>query len=122
MIAPPAAAYLLTKQLSTLLWLSALLGAVSALLGFFVGYFLDIAPTAPIASAAGGLFLLTVFLAPQQGLISRWRHHSHQRHQLFQHLLLQRLEDSNHVQDQGTSPLQLANSATWSRTNSSLRH
>lgn len=50
MIAPPAAAYLVTTRLHSLLFVSALIGAASAFIGFYASLSLDVAPTAPIAS------------------------------------------------------------------------
>jgi manganese/zinc/iron transport system permease protein len=71
MIAPAAAANLLSDRLSWMFVLSALLGVVAALLGVALSQPLSISPAGPISSIAGFLFLLIVFFAPKRGLIAR---------------------------------------------------
>jgi manganese/zinc/iron transport system permease protein len=71
MIAPAAAANLLSDRLSWMFVLSALLGVVAALLGVALSQQLSISPAGPISSIAGFLFLLIVFFAPKRGLIAR---------------------------------------------------
>ena len=71
MIAPPAAAYLWTHRLGLMVVLAAGLGLVSAVLGFALGYVLDIAPNGPMASMAGLIFLVSLAVAPRRGLLAR---------------------------------------------------
>lgn len=86
MIAPPAAACLLTKRLSATFVISALLGMVSATLGIVVSQWLAISPAGPIASMSGVVFLLVVCFAPGQGLVSRWRTRKRQQLMLREQL------------------------------------
>jgi manganese/zinc/iron transport system permease protein len=95
MIAPPATAFLLTRRLGVMLAISSTIGVISSVVGFWLGMGLDIAPTGPIASVAGMLFLLTVFLAPRQGILAKWRRRRSQRADLFQQLLLARLDSDD---------------------------
>lgn len=83
MIAPPAAANLLTSRLSTMMLISGLLGAVGAALGVWLGLALEIAHTGPIASVAGMIFLAIVLLAPGKGLVSKWILVQRQRKELL---------------------------------------
>ena len=88
MIAPPAAAYLLSDRLSGLLVISAAIAVVSSIAGFYLGMGLDIAPTGPIASTAGVVFLLTFALAPKRGFIAAWATRMQQRRDTIDCLLL----------------------------------
>ena len=110
MIAPPATAFLLTRRLGVMLVISSLLGVTSSVLGFYLGLWLDISPTGPIASLAGAIFLLTVVFAPGQGVLAKSRRRSLQRADLFQQLLLARLDndDKNWVKNET-----LAGAVAW---------
>lgn len=72
MIAPAAAANLLSQRLWKMFVLSAILGTMSAILGVALSQQLTISPAGPIASMAGLAFLIVVFFAPRRGLIARW--------------------------------------------------
>jgi manganese/zinc/iron transport system permease protein len=76
MIAPPAAAYLLTEKLGRMIVISALLGIVGALAGFWAAYALDVSIAGSMATMAGVIFLLVFLFSPQRGMIvlSRLRH------------------------------------------------
>jgi len=110
MIAPPATAFLLTRRLGIMLVISSTIGVISSVIGLYLGLWLDIAPTGPIASVAGMIFLLTVLLAPRQGVIAKFRRRGIQRAYLFQQLLLARLDgdDKNWVDNDA-----LANAVAW---------
>lgn len=71
MIAPPSAAYLLTHRLSTMLWLSALIGVIAALGGYWVARLFDTNISGAMATMSGVIFLLVLVFAPDQGLIAR---------------------------------------------------
>ena len=71
MIAPAAAANLLSQRLGKMFILSAILGTISAIAGVTLGQQLNISPAGPIASIAGFVFLIIVFFAPRRGLISQ---------------------------------------------------
>ena len=102
MIAPPAAAYLVTTRLHSLLFVSALIGAASAFIGFYASLSLDVAPTAPIASSAGFVFLLILFLSPQNGfIVTQWGHWRRNRETL-ECLVLQWIQDG--LQERSTFP------------------
>lgn len=91
MITPPAAAYLLTDDLKKMLAISAVLGTASAIGGFYLGLWLDVAPTGPMASVSGAIFLIVLFLAPRRGLLARRRRRTAQQRELQEHLVLAQL-------------------------------
>ena len=83
MIAPAAAADLLSRRLAWMFVLSAVLGTMSAVLGVAVSQQLSISPAGPISSMAGLAFLIIVFFAPSRGLIAKWVSRRQRRHQLL---------------------------------------
>jgi manganese/zinc/iron transport system permease protein len=88
MIAPPAAAYLLTDRLPVMLGLGALIGVGSAISGYFVAYLLNASIAGSMATMAGIIFVVVLFLAPSRGLLSRWRRLRRQRAQFAAEALL----------------------------------
>ena len=79
MIAPPAAAYLLTDRLPVMLALSVLVGVASAIAGYWVAHWLDVSIAGSMAGMAGVAFGLAVLLAPQRGVVSLARRRLRQR-------------------------------------------
>ncbi|WP_310991655.1 metal ABC transporter permease [Aequorivita marina] len=70
MIAPAAAAYLLTEDLKKMIWLSVFFGVLSAVSGYWVANWLDASIAGSIATTLGVIFLLVYLFAPKKGLIS----------------------------------------------------
>lgn len=89
MIAPAAAANLLTDRLSRMLVVSGVLGGVMATVGVALSLKLEIAPAGPIASMAGLAFLVIVIAAPRKGLLAQWRVRKKQRKLLLNALKLE---------------------------------
>ena len=79
MIAPPAAAYLLTDRLSRMLIYSALIGIFSAISGYWLAHFLDASIAGSMATMTGISFLTVYLLAPERGLIAQARRRRGQR-------------------------------------------
>lgn len=69
MIAPAAAANLISSRLSHIFVLSAILASLAAASGVWIGDQLSMAPTAPIASIAGFIFLAIAFFWPMSGIV-----------------------------------------------------
>lgn len=88
MIAPPAAAYLLTDRLLVMMGLGMLIGVGSAISGYFVAYLLNASIAGSMATMAGVIFVFVLFLAPERGLISRWARLRRQRTQFAAEALL----------------------------------
>lgn len=79
MVGPPAAAYLLTDRLSRMLALSVLIGAASALAGYWFAAWLDVAIAGSMATMVGVAFLLVYLFAPERGLIATAARRARQR-------------------------------------------
>ena len=79
MIAPPAAAYLLTNRLSRMLLYSAALAAAGAMGGYGLARITDANIAGAIATVLGVLFLFVFLLAPERGLLAQARRRGRQR-------------------------------------------
>lgn len=87
MIVPPAAAYLLSDRLGRVIWLSALIGALSAVSGYWLARWLDASIAGSMAGAAGALFGLVLLFAPERGLIALARRRARQRVEFARQML-----------------------------------
>lgn len=88
MIAPPAAAYLLTDRLPRMLALSVAIGVLSAVLGFALARVLDASIAGSMATMTGMAFLLALLFAPERGLVRKWLRRRQQRRQFAGEMLL----------------------------------
>ena len=70
MIAPAAAAYLLTANLKKMLLLSVLFGVTSAISGYWFAHWLDASISGAMTTMLGVLFLVVYLFAPTKGLIA----------------------------------------------------
>jgi len=70
MIAPPAAAWFLSRHFSHFLILAVLIAVVSSVAGFYASREMSVAPTGPIAATSGCAFLLALLFAPRVGLLT----------------------------------------------------
>jgi len=71
MIVPAATAYLLTHRLKAMIGLAALIGALSAILGYYLAVAVDTSIAGAITTVAGLLFGLALIFSPTQGVIAR---------------------------------------------------
>ncbi len=69
LITPAATAYLLTQRLSTMIFTSAFIGALSSVMGLYFSFRYNLTSGAVIVLAATVMFLLAFFFAPKQGLL-----------------------------------------------------
>ncbi|CAG0936665.1 Manganese transport system membrane protein MntB [Thermoflexales bacterium] len=74
LVTPGAAAYLLTRRLSSMMIVAALIGAVSSVVGLYLSFYLSVASGAAVVLTATLLFLLAFLCAPARGLLPRWWH------------------------------------------------
>lgn len=79
MVAPPAAAYLLTNNLSRMILFSVLIGVASAIGGYWAAHLVDASISGSMATTAGILFVLTFLLAPERGIAAIARRRRRQR-------------------------------------------
>jgi manganese/zinc/iron transport system permease protein len=71
MIVPAATAYLLTHNLKVMIGLAALIGALSAVAGYYLAVVVDTSIAGAITSVAGLLFGLVLIFSPTQGVVAR---------------------------------------------------
>ncbi|MDX1439709.1 MAG: metal ABC transporter permease [Rubricoccaceae bacterium] len=87
-VAPPAAAYLLTDRLPVMLGLSALIGVAGAISGYWLANVLDASIAGAMATMAGVLFLLAFAFSPERGLVAQAQRRVRQRHEFARRMLL----------------------------------
>lgn len=102
LIAPAAAAYLLTERLSHMMALSVLLGAVSAVVGYYASAFLDVSIAGMMAVAVGVIFVLALLLSPSRGLVAAALRRRRNRRSFSRGLLLSGLDAlGGHATEEG---------------------
>jgi manganese/zinc/iron transport system permease protein len=87
MIAPPITAYLLTDSLSRMIGLSLIVGAASAVAGYWLAYVLDASIAGSMATAVGVFFGLALLFAPEKGLVALGMRRARQRWEFAQIML-----------------------------------
>ncbi|MBW3655851.1 MAG: metal ABC transporter permease, partial [Gemmatimonadetes bacterium] len=87
MIAPPAAAYLLTDRLPRMIGLSVAIGVASSLSGYWMSYLFDVSIAGSMATMTGVAFGLVFLLAPERGLLALARRRARQRWEFAQTML-----------------------------------
>jgi len=88
MVGPPATAYLLTDRLDGMMGLSAGIGVLNALLGYWGAHLLDASIAGMMATTTGLVFGCTVLAAPERGLIAQWRRGRRQRRAFAEQVLV----------------------------------
>lgn len=80
LILPAATLYLLTDSYSLLLWGGGVLGAVGAVLGLYLSYWLNLPSGPTIVLVLGAVFLGAYLFSPKYGILARTRrtHHLHE--------------------------------------------
>ena len=97
MIAPAAAAYLLTTDLKKMLALAISFGIFSAILGYWVAHWLDASIAGSITTVLGVVFLIVYLFAPSKGIIAVMYREKQQRTEVS--LLTFLLHLKNHDED-----------------------
>jgi manganese/zinc/iron transport system permease protein len=69
LVVPAATAYLLTDSLIKMLFISVLIGVLSAILGYVLASYLDSSIPGAMTTALGGLFMLAFLFAPHYGIL-----------------------------------------------------
>src|SRR5512146_2245215 len=70
LVTPAATAYLLTRRLLPMMFISALLGALSSVIGLYLSYYVNVVSGAAIVLTATAFFLVAFLFGPRQGV---WR-------------------------------------------------
>jgi ABC-type Mn2+/Zn2+ transport system permease subunit len=73
LVTPPAAAYLLTRRLPVMMLVSAGIGVVSAVVGLYASYYLNVSSGGAIVLVATAIFILAFIFAPRDGIAWRLR-------------------------------------------------
>ena len=116
MIAPAAAAYLLTDRLSHMLIYSALIGVFSAISGYWVAHFFDASIAGSIATMTGVSFLAAYLLAPERGLLAQARCRRTQRTEFALTMLTMHIahHTATHEVEQENQVMRLNEHLKWS--------
>ncbi|MGX7024363.1 metal ABC transporter permease [Vagococcus hydrophili] len=69
LVTPAATAYLLTDRLSVMIFLSSLIGGISAVVGLFFSYSYNLASGATIVLTTAVFFIIAFIFSPKQGFI-----------------------------------------------------
>lgn len=69
LVTPAATSYLLTRRLWPMMLVSALIGAVSSLVGLYLSYYLNIVSGSAIVLTATAIFLLVFIFQPRRGVL-----------------------------------------------------
>lgn len=73
LVTPAATASLLTRRLPVMMVLSAIVGALSGVIGLYLSFYANIASGPAIVLVCTLFFLLAFVFSPHRGLIQRWR-------------------------------------------------
>jgi manganese/zinc/iron transport system permease protein len=93
-IVPAASAYLLTERLSIMIGLSVAIGAITAIVGYFIAVTLDVSIAGAMATTTGIGFGLTWLLAPKRGLLIQWSKRSRQRDEFAADLFMLHISEN----------------------------
>ena len=85
---PPATAYLMTDKLSRMLILSAVVGSVNAVGGYWLAYLFDVSIAGAIATVTLLVFGSVFLVIPSRGLIAIARRHARQKWEFAQTMLV----------------------------------
>ena len=85
---PPATAYLMTDKLSRMLILSAVVGSVNAVGGYWLAYLFDVSIAGAIATVTLLVFGSVFLCVPNRGLIAIARRHARQKWEFAQTMLV----------------------------------
>ncbi len=116
MIAPAAAAYLLTKDLKKMIVLAVIFGVFSAISGYWVAHWLDASIAGSITTVLGVLFLAVYLFAPSRGIIAVLYREKQQ--QIEVSLLTFLLHLRNHTEEQERHVNHLNEHINWQKVRS----
>ena len=85
---PPATAYLMTDRLSRMLILSAIIGSVNAVSGYWMAFLFDVSIAGAIATMTLLIFGFVFLVVPNRGLIAMARRHARQKWEFAQTMLV----------------------------------
>lgn len=71
LVTPAATAYLLTRRLAPMMFISAGIGAFSSIAGLYASFYINVASGAAVVLVATLIFLIAFLFAPERGIV--WR-------------------------------------------------
>ncbi|WP_179334095.1 metal ABC transporter permease [Winogradskyella costae] len=105
MIAPAAAAYLLTTDLKKMLALAISFGIFSAIFGYWVAHWLDASIAGSITTVLGLVFLLVYLFAPSKGIIAVMYREKQQRTEVSLLTFLLHLKNHDELEERHVNHL-----------------
>lgn len=105
MIAPAAAAYLLTTDLKKMLVLAITFGVFSAISGYWFAHWLDASIAGSITTMLGFLFLIVYLFAPSKGVIAVMYREKQQRIEVSLLTFLLHLKNHNELEERHVNHL-----------------
>ena len=72
LITPASAAYLLTRRLPSMMMLAALIGSLSAIIGLYASFYMNLPSGPAIVLVETGVFILVFLFSPRRGPIRTW--------------------------------------------------
>lgn len=105
MVAPPAAAYLLTTDLKKMIALACFFGVFSAISGYWMANMLDASIAGSIATMLGLVFLMIYLFAPSKGLIAVLYREKQQRREVSLLTFLLHLKNHAEVEERHVNHL-----------------
>ncbi|NMB55975.1 MAG: metal ABC transporter permease [Leptolinea sp.] len=69
LVTPAASAFLLTNRLSRMMFISAVIGVISSVLGLYVSYYISIASGSAIVLVSTLIFVITFLFSPRKGIL-----------------------------------------------------
>jgi len=82
LIVPPVTAYILTNNLKLMLLITAAIGVLISIVGYYLAAAIDGSIAGAMSTIAGGVFLLALLFSPLQGVLTRrWRKSRQGAHQ-----------------------------------------
>ncbi|MEJ6791633.1 MAG: metal ABC transporter permease [Lacinutrix sp.] len=105
MIAPAAAAYLLTTDLKKMLALAISFGVLSAISGYWFAHWLDASIAGSITTMLGLLFLIVYLFAPSKGIIAVLYREKQQRTEVSLLTFLLHLKNHNELEERHVNHL-----------------
>ncbi len=73
LVTPGATGYLLTRRLPVMMLVSAVVGALSSVIGLYISYYANVASGAAVVLTATAFFLLAFFFSPRRGVLTTLR-------------------------------------------------
>lgn len=120
LITPASTALLFYNQLRKVLFFSGFLGFLSAVLGFILAVLLDSNPGPMMVLVAGLIYGISVFFAPEKGLIQKWRLQRQHEHKVWQEDIIKWLVKNNNIANHSIPDLSKALDISYHKIKSAL--